>query len=177
MALVRTRTIPTERPPPVGDCSINWPIFHTTWVSTECINIIWSFVKCSNTSIATSVCGMQFFFFLRFTVRWYFSLYRVCSNDKLCGHIIPFIELAFKLFSTSAYIGEFFFAFELKLHFSLFLKNKLCLTDQLQFTFCLLISVPKQAISPSIQRFRTIYIPNLIPFAIILLDLNLLRPN
>jgi len=39
------------------------------------------------------------------------------------------------------------------------------------------MSVTKYAISPSKQRFRTFYIPNLIPVSIILLDLKLLRTN
>jgi len=103
--------------------------------------------------------------------------YRVCSNDKHWGHIIPFIELTFKLFSTSVYPSELFFVLEEKLHFYMFQTNKHCFTDQLQITFCLSLSVPKHAISPSIQMFRTFYIPNLIPVTTISLDLKILRPN
>jgi len=113
----------------VSCCSINWYIFHPMWVITECINNIWSFVKCSNTSIAPSVCTMQLILFCDLLSGDFWEFYRVCSNDKHWGHILPFIELAFKLFSTSAYIGEIFFALEEKLFFSVFKKNSVLLTN------------------------------------------------
>ena len=134
-------------------------------------------MKCSHTFIASSVCGMQLILFCDLLSGDIWVFYRVCSNDKHCGHIIPFIELAYKLFSTSAYLSEIFFALEEKITFFLFQKNKHYFTDQLQITFCFSMFVPKYAISPSIQRFRTFYIPNSIPITIISLDRNFLRPN
>jgi len=64
-----------------------------------------------------------------------------------------------------------------KANFLPVLKNKHWFTEQLQITFCLSMSVPKYASSPSIQRFRTFYIPNLISVTTISLDPNILRPN
>ena len=53
---------------------LKWQLIYPTKVSTECINIVWSFVKCLNSSIGTECLSDAVVLVFWFSVRWYWRI-------------------------------------------------------------------------------------------------------
>jgi hypothetical protein len=104
------------------------------------------------------------------------GFYGVWSNNKHCDHIIPFIWISFHLFSMSSYHSEYSLRLGRRLPFTSLQKVNISSLSNYR-SLLIFNTFSKIHFFSSLSRFRTVYIPNLIPVSIILLDLNLLSPN